>query len=105
MKEDKYSFVVFLLDDYDDIYKDLKVHSLCHNGYVSQVVKFNSLKKNAMSVCSKILLQINSKLSGVSYMLKLGDDIKKRKYSMESNSFVNRYESQKMKKIISLEVI
>ena len=79
MKEDKYSFVVFLLDDYDDIYKDLKVHSLCHNGYVSQVVKFNSLKKNAMSVCSKILLQINSKLSGVSYMLKLGDDIKKRK--------------------------
>ena len=33
-----------------------------------------------MSVCSKILLQINSKLSGVSsYMLKLGDDIKKRK--------------------------
>ena len=80
MKKDKYSFILFLLDDYDDIYKDLKVHSLCHNGYVSQVVKFNSLKKNAMSVCSKILLQINSKLSGVSsYMLKLGDDIKKRK--------------------------
>jgi hypothetical protein len=31
-----------------------------------------------MSVCSKILLQINSKLSGVSYMLKLDKVIKER---------------------------
>jgi aubergine-like protein len=35
---------------------------------VSQVVKARSLqKKGAMSVCSKILLQINAKLGGVSY--------------------------------------
>jgi aubergine-like protein len=32
-----------------------------------------------MSVCSKILLQINAKLSGVSYMAKLDEEIKKRK--------------------------
>ena len=74
-----YQFVVFLLDRNDYIYKQLKVHSLCHNGYVSQVVKANSLRKNALSVCSKILLQINSKLSGVSYMPKFDDDVKKRK--------------------------
>ena len=79
MKEEKYSFVVFLLDRKDNFYKDLKVHSLCNNGYVSQIVKFNSLKRNPMSVCSKILLQINSKLSGVSYMLKLDKTIKERK--------------------------
>jgi hypothetical protein len=79
MKEEKYSFVVFLLDRKDNFYKDLKIHSLCNNGYVSQIVKFNSLKRNSMSVCSKILLQINSKLSGVSYMLKLDKTIKERK--------------------------
>ena len=75
----EYKFVVFLLDRNDYIYRQLKVHSLCHNGYVSQVVKANSLRKNALSVCSKILLQINSKLSGVSYMPKFDDEVKKRK--------------------------
>ena len=80
MNNGNYTFVIFLLDNYDDyLYTDLKIHSLCNNGYVSQIVKFNSLNKNAMSVCSKILLQINSKLSGVSYLVKFEDEIKKRK--------------------------
>ena len=79
MSNGEYKFVVFLLDRNDYIYKNLKVHSLCHNGYVSQVIKVNSLKKNAMSVCSKILLQINAKLSGVSYVAKLGDEVKNRR--------------------------
>ena len=71
MENGEYTFVVHLLDydEDDNLYKDLKIHSLCHNGYVSQIVKFNSLNKNPMSVCSKILLQINSKLSGVSYLV------------------------------------
>ena len=80
MKEEKYSFVVYLLDYKDNFYKELKVHSLCNNGYVSQIVKFSSLdRSHMMSVCSKILLQINSKLSGVSYMLKLDGKIKEKK--------------------------
>jgi hypothetical protein len=79
MSNGNYQFVVFLLDRNDYIYRHLKVHSLCHNGYVSQVVKAFSLQKNALSVCSKILLQINSKLSGVSYMPKFDDEVKKRK--------------------------
>ena len=78
MQKGNFSFVVFLLDRNDYIYKQLKVHSLCHNGYVSQVIKVSSLNKNAMSVCSKILLQINAKLNGVSYMAKFNDDVKKR---------------------------
>ena len=45
-------------------YKVLKTHSLCTIGYLSQVVKTSTLFKNLMSVCSKILLQINAKLGG-----------------------------------------
>ena len=47
-----YKFVVFLLDRNDYIYQNLKVHSLCNNGYVSQVIKVYSLKKK----CLKCLL-------------------------------------------------
>ena len=64
----EFDFVVFLLGKNDKIYAQLKKHSLCKNGYVSQVVKARSIqKKGAMSVCSKILLQLNAKLGGVSY--------------------------------------
>ena len=68
----KYSFAVFLLDhNNNDMYSELKTHSLCNNGYISQVVKVQSLKKKGiMSVCSKILLQINAKLRGSSYIIK-----------------------------------
>ena len=79
MKGKEYTFAVFLLDKNDKIYKTIKIYSLCIDGYVSQVVKVNSLKKNALSVCSKILLQINAKLSGVSYIAKFDKSIKERK--------------------------
>jgi aubergine-like protein len=79
MKGKEYTFAVFLLDKNDKIYKTIKIYSLCIDGYVSQVVKVNSLKKNALSVCAKILLQINAKLSGVSYIAKFDKSIKDRK--------------------------
>ena len=75
----QYQFVVFLLDNKNDhLYSKLKKHSLCSNGYVSQVIKTNSLRKNAMSVCSKILLQINAKLRGVNYKAEMDNHIKER---------------------------
>ena len=75
-----YSFVVFLLGKNDYLYPQLKKHSLCQNGYVSQVVKVKSIiKKGALSVCSKILLQINAKLGGISYITVLDKDVKDRK--------------------------
>jgi aubergine-like protein len=74
----KYSFALFLLDRNDIIYSTLKYYSLCEQGYISQVVKASSLHKNALSVCSKILLQINAKLSGVSYIAKFDKNIKER---------------------------
>ena len=79
MKKKEYSFALFLLDRNDRIYKTIKIYSLCRDGYVSQVVKVSSLKKNPLSVCSKILLQINAKLSGVSYIAKFDNSIKERK--------------------------
>ena len=60
-------FAVFLLGRDIRKYIKLKKNSLCKNGYVSQVLKVKSLHKNSMSVCSKILLQINVKLGGISY--------------------------------------
>ena len=75
-----YDFVVFLLGKNDSIYTDLKIHSLCTNGYVSQVVKAKSIqKKGVMSVCSKILLQINAKLGGISYKASIDQAIKDSK--------------------------
>ena len=68
VKKREFDFVVFLLGRNDKIYAQLKKNSLCKNGYVSQVIKARSIqKKGAMSVCSKILLQINAKLGGISY--------------------------------------
>ena len=59
----------------------MKKDSLCKNGYVSQVVKTRSIqKKGALSVCSKILLQINAKLGGVSYKTEINKEIKDRKF-------------------------
>ena len=43
-----YDFAVFLLGKNDRIYAQLKKHSLCKNGYVSQVVKAKSLQKKVL---------------------------------------------------------
>jgi aubergine-like protein len=76
-----FDFVVFLLGKNDKIYPEIKKHSLCTSGYVSQVVKVRSIKKKgAMSVCSKILLQLNAKLRGISYKASFDNFVKDRKF-------------------------
>lgn len=78
--KNKYDFVIFLLGRNDSIYPQLKKHSLCTNGYISQVVKVRSIqKKGAMSICSKILLQINAKLRGISYKAITEKEVNERK--------------------------
>jgi hypothetical protein len=64
-------FVIFLLNKgRQDLYTSLKKHSLCDNGYISQVINADSIframksKKGPDSYFSKILLQINNKLGG-----------------------------------------
>ena len=80
-KKREFDFVVFLLGKNDRMYSQLKRHSLCINGYVSQVVKAKTLQKKGgtMSVCSKILLQLNAKLGGVSYKASMDKTIEDRK--------------------------
>ena len=74
-KSKSYKFVLFLLDRNDRIYPELKKHSLTSRGYYSQVVKTLSLRKNAMSVCSKILHQLNAKMGGCSYSIDFSDEV------------------------------
>lgn len=76
MKEGTYQFVLFVIDRNDALYSPLKIHSLVKKGYISQVVKTGSLKKNALSVCSKILLQLNAKLGGYSYTVDFETKVK-----------------------------
>ena len=93
-QKDEYSFVIFLLGKNTKIYNALKRHSLCTNGYVSQVVKAKSLKsKGMMSTCSKILLQINAKLGGISYKAVIDKPIQERKImvvGVDSSHFSKR---------------
>ena len=80
-KEREFDFVVFLLGRNDKMYAQLKKNSLVKNGYVSQVVKARSLQRRggAMSVCSKILLQLNAKLGGISYKALMDKTVNDRK--------------------------
>ena len=78
-EKSEYTFVVFLTGKNNKLYDKLKKHSLCENGYVSQVIKATSLKsKGMLSICSKILLQINAKLGGISYKAIIPNSIKDR---------------------------
>ena len=77
MKKYKYQFVLFFLDRNDFIYKNLKKHSLSEKGYISQVVKVFSVRKNTLSVCSKILIQLNNKLGGETYRVDFKKTINK----------------------------
>ena len=92
--KEQYTFVIFLLGKNLRLYNDLKKHSLCKNGYVSQIVKAKSLKsKGMMSICSKILLQINAKLGGVSYKTIIEKPIKERKLmvvGVDSSHFMKK---------------
>ena len=87
--------VIFLIDsdndekddnNNDELYIKLKKHSLCDNGYISQVIKSSSLykkgKKGIDSVYSKILLQINNKLGGFNYFLNTDSLIEDRKFML-----------------------
>ena len=77
-------FVLFLINNRTDkLYAPLKKHSLCTEGYVSQVIKYESImramkNKRSDSYFSKILLQINNKLGGFNYILDTDEVTNKR---------------------------
>ena len=68
----EYDFALFLLGENIYIYPQLKMHSLCHNGYISQVVKVDTLYNDKIkNICSNILIQINAKLGGSLYKIQI----------------------------------
>ena len=84
-KRNECKFVIFLLNrDTSELYSELKKHSLYERGYISQVIKSESIframksKKGPDSYFSKILLQINNKLGGFNYFLNIEPYIKER---------------------------
>ena len=86
MAKRKIKFVIFFLSkSNNELYNEMKKDSLSNKGYISQVIKFESFKraknknnKILASYISKILLQINCKLGGASYLLNLDKSILER---------------------------
>ena len=77
--------VIFLINNKTDkLYTPLKKHSLCTKGYISQVIKYESImramknRRGPDSYFSKILLQINNKLGGFNYFLETDEIINER---------------------------
>ena len=65
-----YSFAVFLIGDDDELYTKLKIHSLCTNGYISQIIKSRTVKKKGLMIIrTKILFKLNDKIGGAYYKI------------------------------------
>ena len=68
----KYNVIIVLIDDYLKglgLYDLIKQSSMETLGYITQFILTKSLYKNALSVMSNILIQINTKIGGLSYSI------------------------------------
>ena len=80
IKVKKYNIITFLINDRLDsigLYTKLKFYTQEQKGVVTQFIKTKSLKKNALSVVSNILIQMNTKIGGTSCIADFTEDIKK----------------------------
>ena len=80
VKTKKYNIITFLITDYNDnngLYSKLKFYTQEQKGVVTQFIKTRSLKKNGLSVVSNILIQMNTKIGGISCIADFNEDIKK----------------------------
>ena len=81
VKTKKYNLITFLINDHLDnigLYSKLKFFTQEQKGVVTQFIKNKSLKKNALSVVSNILIQMNTKIGGISCVADFNEDIKKQ---------------------------
>ena len=79
VKTKKYNLITFLINDYLDkngLYAKLKFYTQEQKGIVTQFIKIKSLKKNALSVVSNILIQMNTKIGGTSCVANFQEEIK-----------------------------
>lgn len=80
IKTKKYNIITFLINDFLDkigLYTKLKFYTQEQKGIVTQFIKTKSLKKNALSVVSNILIQMNTKIGGISCIADFNEEIKK----------------------------
>ena len=80
IKTKKYNIITFLINDRLDsigLYTKLKFYTQEQKGVVTQFIKTKSLKKNALSVVSNILIQMNTKIGGTSCIASFNEEIKK----------------------------
>ena len=85
VKTKKYNIITFLITDYLDnigLYSKLKFYTQEQKGVVTQFIKNKSLKRNGLSVVSNILIQMNTKIGGISCIADFDEDIKKQKLMM-----------------------
>lgn len=72
-----YKLVLVIIDGRQDrLYRDIKKHAMSTKGYVTQAVKVETMRKNNLSIASKLLLQMNCKLGGYSYVFDQVKDMK-----------------------------
>ena len=91
-----FNLVLILLDDYfkyKNMYDPIKAHSLETKGYPTQILLTSCLNNNRrkLSIVSNILLQVNTKLGGVSYKIDFSSEIKNK------NLMIVGVDSSKMK--------
>ena len=81
IKTKKYNIITFLINDYLDnigLYSKLKFYTQEQKGVVTQFIKTKSLKKNALSIVSNILIQMNTKIGGISCIADFNKEIKEK---------------------------
>ena len=81
VKTKKYNIITFLITDNLDssgLYSKLKFYTQEQKGVVTQFIKNKSLRKNGLSVVSNILIQMNTKIGGISCIANFNEDIKKQ---------------------------
>lgn len=80
IKHKGYNLIIFLVDDNNqNLYEDLKIYTQEKKGIITQFIKTKSFRKNGMSVVSNILIQMNTKIGGVSYKVKFSPEIMSKK--------------------------
>lgn len=81
-KTKQYNIILILIDEYlqaKGFYEILKTQCLEKKGIPTQFILTKSLGKNALSIISNILLQINTKIGGISYKVSLDQRVINRK--------------------------
>ena len=106
VKTKKYNIITFLINDFLDkigLYSKLKFYTQEQKGVVTQFIKTKSLKKNALSVVSNILIQMNTKIGGISCIADFNEEIKKQNLMIVGVDSSGYEEGGKKKTTVTLE--